>query len=154
MTPLARTYYLDLARLARLQDARNTPFTPAVQVYYGLREALREYQEQGGRPARHQRYAALAQQVRAGLAQLGMAGLLSVPESSVVLRAYPLPPGISYTVLHDALKADGFVIYAGQGDLSKTLFRIATMGEILPADIERLLMSFRRLCAAQTKGSA
>jgi 2-aminoethylphosphonate-pyruvate transaminase len=150
---VARTYYLDLGRLARLQDERNTPFTPAVHVYYGLLEALREYQEQGGRSARHRRYAALAQQVRSGLAQLGMAGLLSVAESSVVLRAYPLPAGIPYAVLHDALKADGFVIYAGQGDLSKMLFRIATMGEILPADIDRLLTSFRRLCGAQTQGS-
>jgi 2-aminoethylphosphonate-pyruvate transaminase len=46
---VSRTYYLDLGRLARLQDQRNTPFTPAVHVYYGLQEALREYQEQGGR---------------------------------------------------------------------------------------------------------
>ena len=37
---MSRTYYLDLARLARLQDQRNTPFTPAVHVYYALREAL------------------------------------------------------------------------------------------------------------------
>jgi 2-aminoethylphosphonate-pyruvate transaminase len=63
----------------------------------------------------------------------------------VVLRAYHLPRGITYAVLHDALKADGFVIYAGQGDLSRTLFRISTMGEIGPDDIRRLLESFRRI---------
>ena len=144
-TAVGRTYYLDLARLARLQDQRNTPFTPAVQVYYGLREALCEYQEQGGRPARFARYAALAEQVRTGLAQLGITALLAPQESSVVLRAYHLPQGISYPVLHDALKADGFVIYAGQGDLSRTLFRIATMGEITAEDIRRLLESFEEL---------
>jgi 2-aminoethylphosphonate-pyruvate transaminase len=142
---VSRTYYLDLSRLARSQDQRNTPFTPAVQVYYGLREALREYQEQGGRAARFQRYAALAEEVRAGLAHLGISGLLSPQESSVVLRAYHLPAGISYPVLHDALKADGFIIYSGQGDLSRTLFRISTMGEIIPADIRRLLESFQRV---------
>jgi 2-aminoethylphosphonate-pyruvate transaminase len=146
---MSRTYYLDLARLARLQDQRNTPFTPAVHVYYGLQEALREYQEQGGRHARFQRYATLAEQVRAGLAQLGVAGLLAAADCSVVLRAYHLPRGIGYPVLHDALKADGFVIYAGQGDLSRTLFRISTMGEINPEDIVRLLASFRRLCTPQ-----
>jgi 2-aminoethylphosphonate-pyruvate transaminase len=63
------------------------------------------------------------------------------------LRAYRLPAGVSYTTLHDALKADGFVIYAGQGNLSKTLFRISTMGELTPADISRLLKSFARLLA-------
>jgi len=143
---VARTYYLDLVRLARMQDQRNTPFTPAVQVCYGLLEALREYQEQGGRAARHARYAALTEQARAGLAQLGIEGLLTPQQSSVVLRAYQLPRGIDYPKLHDALKADGFVIYAGQGDLARTLFRIATMGEIGPADIARLLRSFQRLC--------
>ncbi len=141
----SRTYYLDLARLARLQDQRNTPFTPAVHACYGLREALREYQEQGGRDARYARYAALAEQVRAGLAQLGIPALLAPQESSVVLRAYHLPPGIGYPVLHDALKGAGFVIYAGQGDLSRTLFRIATMGEITAADIRRLLECFKDL---------
>jgi 2-aminoethylphosphonate-pyruvate transaminase len=140
---VSRTFYLDLGRLARLQDQRNTPFTPAVHVCYGLREALREYQEQGGRPARHQRYAALAEQLRSGLAQLGIESLLAPQESSVVLRAYHLPRDIGYPVLHDALKAKGFVIYAGQGDLSRTLFRISTMGEISSADIGRLLECFQ-----------
>ncbi len=88
---VSRTFYLDLGLLARLQDQRNTPFTPAVQACYGLREALREYQEQGGRAARHQRYAALAEQVRSGLAKRGIDSLLAPQESSVVLRAYHLP---------------------------------------------------------------
>ena len=38
-----------------------------------LVEALREFAEQGGRAARYQHYAALAEQVRAGLAELGIA---------------------------------------------------------------------------------
>jgi len=141
----SRTYYLDLCRLARQQDQRNTPFTPAVHVYYALVEALREFSEQGGRPARHRRYALLAEQVRAGLAALGIEAALPAEESSVVLRAYRLPRGCSYSELHDALKAQGFVIYAGQGGLSKTLFRISTMGELAAADIERLLQCFSGL---------
>ena len=140
----SRTYYLDLGRLARLQDERNTPFTPAVHAYYALVEALREYEEQGGRPARYARYAVLAERVRTGLAALGIAAALPAAESSVVLRAYKLPAGLSYAQLHDALKADGFVIYAGQGNLSKTLFRISTMGEVTSPDIERLLQCFAR----------
>jgi 2-aminoethylphosphonate-pyruvate transaminase len=141
----SRTFYLDLGRLARLQDQRNTPFTPAVHVYYALVEALREYSEQGGRAARYRRYARLAEQARAGLAALGIEAALPPGESSVVLRAYRLPAGRSYAELHHALKAEGFVIYAGQGALSSTLFRISTMGEIDAADIERLLRCVARL---------
>jgi 2-aminoethylphosphonate-pyruvate transaminase len=141
----SRTYYLDLARLARLQDQRNTPFTPAVHAYYALVEALREYAEQGGRSARFDHYAALAERVRSGLAALGVAAAIPPGESSVVLRAYTLPASLSYAQLHDALKADGFVIYAGQGNLSKSLFRISTMGNLTSADIDRLLQCFARL---------
>ena len=135
----SRTHYLDLTRLAGAQDRRDTPFTPAVHAHYALVEALREHAEQGGWLKRHRRYAALAQQVRTGLETLGIAAAVAPAESSVVLRSYRLPARLSYATLHDSLKARGFVIYAGQGDLSKRLFRISTMGEITADDIDRLL---------------
>jgi len=141
----SRTYYLDLARLARLQDQRGTPFTPAVHVYYALVEALREFAEAGGRPARYRRYAELAAQVRAGLAALDIDTLIPAEQSSVVLRAYRLPTKVTYASLHDALKAGGFVIYAGQGHLSSTLFRISTMGEVMTADLDRCLSCVARV---------
>jgi 2-aminoethylphosphonate-pyruvate transaminase len=141
----SRTYYLDLGRLARLQDQRGTPFTPAVHVYYALVEALREHADEGGRPGRYRRYSGLAEQVRLGLVALGIDMAIPAERSSVVLRAYHLPQAVSYEALHDALKADGFVIYAGQGNLSKTLFRISTMGHLNSTDIDRLLGTFARV---------
>ncbi|WP_175914825.1 MULTISPECIES: 2-aminoethylphosphonate aminotransferase [unclassified Burkholderia] len=141
----SRTYYLDLGRLAKLQDQRNTPFTPSVHAYYALVEALREFDEAGGWRARHAHYKALADQAQAGLAARGMPLVLPEGASSVVLRAYRLPQGVTYETLHDGLKARGFVIYAGQGGLSKELFRISTMGAIQPADVERLLDGFTEL---------
>jgi 2-aminoethylphosphonate-pyruvate transaminase len=143
----SRTFYLDLGRLATLQDQRGTPFTPAVHAYYALVEALKEFAQEGGRTARHARYAALASQVRTGLAKLGIRSLLPIGESSVVLCAYHLPQGMSYSTLHDALKTEGFVIYAGQGDLSKTLFRISTMGNLSAQDMQRLIACFAGLSA-------
>jgi 2-aminoethylphosphonate-pyruvate transaminase len=141
----SRTYYLGIARLSKLQDERNTPFTPSVHAYYALVEALREFEEEGGWRARHQRYAKLAEQVRSGLASLGIESALSPEESSVVLRAYRLPAGVTYETLHDALKAKGFVIYAGQGGLSKELFRISTMGALDANDMDRLISAFVEL---------
>ncbi len=140
-----RGFYLDLARLAGLQDRRDTPFTPAVHAYYALVEALREHADEGGRAARHARYAALAGQVRGGLAGLGIESAVPAAESSVVLRAYRLPTGLAYADLHDGLKSRGFVIYAGQGGLSGSLFRISTMGDIDTTDIDRLLKGFTEL---------
>jgi len=141
----ARTYYLDLARAAAAQDRRDTPFTPAVQAHYALVEALREHAEEGGWPARHRRYAGLAERVRTGLARLGITAVLPTEESSVVLRSYQMPASIPYLKLHDGLKARGFVIYAGQGNLAARLFRISTMGDLSAADIDRLLVGCREL---------
>lgn len=143
-----RSLYLDLESYCRNQDKGGTPFTQSVQTFYALDEALREMHEQGGWQARHAQYHALARQVREGLAALGIDALLSEDDSSVVLNAYDLPQGVSYTQLHDHLKAAGFVIYAGQGDLAKTLFRISTMGEISEADITRLLAAIANLCGS------
>jgi 2-aminoethylphosphonate-pyruvate transaminase len=142
---VSRTYYLDIARYARQQDQRNTPFTPSVHAFYALVEALREHSDEGGWQARHQRYAALAEEVRSGLAALGIEALWPAAQSSVVLRAYKLPQGITYEQLHDGLKARGFVIYAGQGGLSSQLFRISTMGALTAADMHRLIAGFREL---------
>jgi 2-aminoethylphosphonate-pyruvate transaminase len=55
-----------------------------------------------------------------------------------------LPPFVTYTMLHDALKAEGFVIYAGQSHLTSSLFRISTMGDVSSGDIDRLLRCVAR----------
>jgi 2-aminoethylphosphonate-pyruvate transaminase len=134
----SRTLYLDLAGWCREQDKRSTPFTPSVQACFGLREALREFADEGGLQQRHQHYSSLAAQLAEGLAALGIEPLIASAQSSVVLRAYHLP-GIGYDRLHDGLKSQGFIIYAGQGALSRQLFRVSTMGAVQAQDITRLL---------------
>ncbi|RME34382.1 MAG: 2-aminoethylphosphonate aminotransferase [Gammaproteobacteria bacterium] len=143
--PAPRTLYLDLSAYYRQQESGGTPFTQSVQCFYALDEALAELFDEGGRPARQRRYLELAGRVREGLEALGIEPLLPAGDSSCVLTAYRLPEGIGYPALHDHLKAHGFVIYAGQGGLEKTLFRISTMGAIDKADIERLLQAFSAL---------
>jgi 2-aminoethylphosphonate-pyruvate transaminase len=140
----ARSYYLDLTRLAQLQDRRDTPFTPAVHACYALAEALAEHAEFGGWAARRTTYQKRAERVADALASLGAYPLLPCHESSVVLTSYRIPPTTTYAELHDALKADGFVIYAGLGALSPEIFRIAVMGDLSDADVDRLILAFDR----------
>ena len=44
---------------------------------------------------------------------------------------------------HDRLKAEGYVIYAGQGNLARSIFRVSTMGAITYADMTRFLSAVR-----------
>lgn len=142
---IGRTLYLDLGTYCRQQDRGSTPFTQSVQAFYALTEALQELEEQGGWRARHTRYSEFITLVRNGLRAMGIEPLLPVGSSSVVLNAFYLPEGFSYEEFHDQLKAQDYVIYAGQGTLAKSIFRVSIMGAIAHADMERFLAVVKQL---------
>jgi 2-aminoethylphosphonate-pyruvate transaminase len=147
--PAPRSVYLDL-RAVHAAEHRDgfAPFTLPVQVAFALREALAEFAADGGWPARRRRYLERAGLIHAALTAHGVATLLPVADYSSVLWSYRLPPGHDYAGLHDGLKADGFVIYAGQGRLATDIFRIAHMGDITAADLARLVESLQRVLGA------
>jgi 2-aminoethylphosphonate-pyruvate transaminase len=147
----ATTLYLDLEAYFSAQSAGGwSPFTQAVHVVLALRQALREFEAEGGWRARRDCFAARTAAVADCLAGLGVRPLLEdAGQSSSLLRAYRLPAGLGYAELHDRLKARGFVIYAGQGRLADGVFRIATMGAIGPADLDRLLAALREAMGAE-----
>ena len=93
--------------------------------------------------ARNGRYRHLLGIARDGLRALGIEPLFPCEDCSVVLNAFQLPRRIGYTELHDRLKDRGFIIYAGQGDLATTLFRVSAMGAIAVADMERFVDAVR-----------
>lgn len=141
-----RTLYLDLATYCREQDSHGTPFTQSVPVFYALAQALKELaDEEGGWRQRRRHYTELVRRVRQGLADLGIRPLLAEEESSVALSAYHLPEGLGYAELHDGLKERGFVIYAGQGEFARRIFRVSTLGAITREDIERFLLAFEEI---------
>lgn len=142
-----RSLVLHLPAWAKHQARQSTPFTPAVNGMLGLEQALKELKKQGGWKARRSRYRMLASRVAATCKDLGIEQWLPASESSCVLRSYHLPAGLNYNALHDGLKQQGFVIYAGQGKLSGQLFRISTMGEISDYDMARLENALRTVAA-------
>jgi 2-aminoethylphosphonate-pyruvate transaminase len=125
-----------------------------VQTLYALCEALAELEEEGGWTARSERYRRLIGFVREGLLAMGIAPVLPGDASSVVLNAFRLPEGIGYGELHDRLKDEGFVIYAGQGGLANSIFRVSTMGAIDHADMARFLAATRGIVARRAAAIA
>jgi len=148
VTP-ARSLTLDLALWAEHQERRSTPFTPPVNALLALDQALTEMEASGGWKARHAHYHRLADRVARHLLARGVDALLPAGVSSCVLRAWRLPPGQSFSQVHDSLKLRGFVIYAGQGELSSQMFRISTMGDISHYDMERLLVALDEVFARE-----
>ncbi len=135
----ATSLYLDLERYYAEQTTGWSPFTMPVHVCFALQEALHEFAEAGGWWTRRERYRFISRTVRSTLETLGVEALLPEKDTSAVMSAFRLPASDSYKRIHDKLKAGGFVIYAGQMDFRKTIFRIANMGAISDNDLDRLI---------------
>jgi 2-aminoethylphosphonate-pyruvate transaminase len=139
-----RSLYLHLTHYVDDQGQATVPFTPAVQVYYALDEALNELLEEGV-AKRIQRYKRMAQLIRERLGKIGIKPVLPPDRQSNSITAYFLPEGVAYSTLHDRLRGMGYVIYAGQGNLENKIFRIANMGALTEAQYIEFLDAFEQI---------
>ena len=133
-----RSIYFALAEHLRAQEQGDTLFTPAVQACYALNAALDELLEETT-SGRIDRYRKTAENLRKGFKEIGLEFLIPESHQSNCLTALKLPNDISYDWLHDKLKKNGFIIYAGQGLFNKKIFRIANMGNIQDEEFSRCL---------------
>ncbi|MFQ3621761.1 MAG: aminotransferase class V-fold PLP-dependent enzyme [Spirochaetales bacterium] len=141
----ATSLYLDLFKMYKEQKTGFSPFTQATHICVLLQEALKELEEMGGWQTRRSRYRQIANRIRRAFIDFGLE--LFLPEESYcsMLTSFKLPAGRTYEQIHDALKAAGFVIYAGQAGLYHSIFRIANMGDILDSDVEHLVEAMAAL---------
>jgi 2-aminoethylphosphonate-pyruvate transaminase len=148
-TSESSSLYLDLYKMYGEQKSGYSPFTQATHVCAALREALAEMEDAGGWKKRMERYREISRRIRLELSALGYELFLPEDAYSSYLSSFKLPAGKTYEELHDILKREGFVIYAGQGGLYHSIFRIANMGDILDSDVDRLIGVFKSIMRGQ-----
>jgi 2-aminoethylphosphonate-pyruvate transaminase len=141
----ASSLYLDLFKMYQDQKNGFSPFTQATHACVALQEALKELEDSGGWKGRRERYRAISRRIRNELAALGIERFLPEEAYSSYMSSFKLPAGKTYETLHAILKEEGFVIYAGQGGLYHSIFRIANMGDILDSDVDRLISVFKEV---------
>lgn len=145
----ARSTYFDLSGHLTAQRERTVLYTPAIQVYHALDEAIKEFREQGGHRARSAEYRARAELLRDELTQLGLDILVPEPYRSNSVTAVRLPDGWTYDLLHDAMKKRGFVIYPAQERLAGDYFRVCNMGQLSLLDLSRFVSELADLLSSQ-----
>jgi 2-aminoethylphosphonate-pyruvate transaminase len=134
-----RSYYLDLRRYRRYMDElAQTPFTPAVSVYFALDAACSEFLADG-HAARFAMYRRRNQQLREGLAAFGMTSFTTSGMESHSIVTCRLPQGVAYEELYDAVKERGIIVYGCKGILADRFLQIANMGDLSEATIARFL---------------
>ena len=132
-----RNYYLNLYNNYKyLEEYSQTMFTPPVQVFYALREALEEYFEEGEK-SRYLRYVSLYNVLINGLKKIGMKLLIDESIHSKILTTVLEPdhPNYNFDELHDVMKQYDITIYPGKVKKYNS-FRIANIGAITLHDME------------------
>ena len=143
-----RSLYFDLGNYLKAQSKRTVPFTPSIPALYGLNAALDELRDEG-LANRKGLYQARADYLDGAFARLGFEPRVAAPHRSRSVRSLPLPPGIDYDTLHDRLKNEGYIIYAGLGDSAKTTFRVCALGALTVEALEGFVGAFERATARE-----
>jgi len=104
-------------------------FTPPTHVVAALHEALLQYHEEGGLPARHQRYADNCQALLAGMAELGFRSFLPEAIQAPIIVTFHAPRDSRYQFkeFYERVKAKGYILYPGKLTQVET-FRVGCIG--------------------------
>ncbi len=131
---LAMDLHDQQAYLARTGQWR---FTPPTHVVAALHEALLQYQEQGGQPARHRRYTDNCQVLLEELARLGLRSFLpaAIQAPIIVTVHAPQDPRYDFKTLYERVKAKGFILYPGKLTEVDT-FRVGCIGDVSRHDLQ------------------
>ena len=127
-------FYLDLVRHRESASKGETPWTPAVGLFFQLDVAL-ELIEAEGYAAILARHAACGAAARAGLAALGFHLFADPAHASNTVTSARLPEDVDWSALSKALRERGLVLAGGQGALTGKIFRIGHLGDVNVDDI-------------------
>jgi len=132
--------YLNLKRYFKYyNDSFETPFTPAVSLFYAYQEALNIIIEEGiqNRIERHRKCASA---FYSGLEALGFTPFADANSRSNVVIAVNYLPGIDDKRFRELLSSKFKVLVAGGfGELKGKVFRVGCMGEVSSYHVMRTL---------------
>lgn len=130
------SFYFDWGAHKKAVLENTTPWTPAVNLVFGLHEALKMMKKEGLEKiyARHQK---LALGLRSAVKALGLELLVKDDENASYAITSILPPkGISVPDIRNTFKKDFDIIVAnGQNTLKDKIFRMGTLGFVSERDL-------------------
>lgn len=135
-------FYFDWTTMRKALSKKQTPYTPAVTLITAQQEALRLIREEGIENV-WKRTAELAEWTRSEVKGLGLE--LFPKDPADILTAFKFPEGVDGTkILNEILAEEGISIANGQKKLMGKIARIAHMGYIQKADVQKGLKSLAR----------
>jgi 2-aminoethylphosphonate-pyruvate transaminase len=106
-------------------------FTPPTHVVAALAEAVRQFVEEGGQPARLARYRDNCETLLSGMRELGLKPFLKPEIQAPIIVTFHAPddPKYEFKTFYAAAKRRGFILYPGKLTQVET-FRVGCIGAI------------------------
>jgi len=106
-------------------------FTPPTHVMVALAEAVAQFVEEGGQPARLARYSDNCRTLIEGMSALGLEPFLRPELQAPIIVTFHAPahPAYDFRRFYEAAKARGFILYPGKLTQVET-FRVGCIGAI------------------------
>jgi aspartate aminotransferase-like enzyme len=132
-------FYWDFSAAKRYLEHGETPWTPAISVFYALDVSLRAMRAEG-REQIFARHARVAQRCRDGIVARGLR-LYADPEyASNTVTAFYTPEGVDSRVIAKELEDEyDTVVAIGQGATTTTTMRVGHLGWVTDEDIDAVL---------------
>ena len=117
-------------------------FTPPTHVLVALAEAMDQFEEEGGQPARLKRYQSNCKALITGMARLGFQSFLEPSIQAPIIVSFHAPAEACYDfqAFYAACRARGFILYPGKLTQLET-FRVGCIGAIDAMEIEQALQA-------------
>lgn len=132
-------FYWDFSLAKKYFEIGQTPWTPAISVFYALDTSL-DLMAQEGLANIFSRHARVGQRTREGVKSLGLSLFAEESHASNTVTAVKLPEGIDGAKLLRKMREEhGIVLAGGQRELSGKIFRIGHLGWVTEQDIDIVL---------------
>ena len=136
-------FYWDFTKAKRFLESGQTPWTPAVSIFYALAASLETMMEEGVANifARHQR---IGNRARQGAKSLGLSLFADESHASNTVTAINSPDGVDTAKFLQLLREEhGLILAGGQERLRGKIFRIGHLGYVTEDDIDEVMETLR-----------
>lgn len=132
-------FYWDIRLALEYQAKGQTPVTPPISLFFGLKEALEMLKEEGIENA-VKRHGIYRDMVRAGVKALGLSLLAEDEAASSSVTSVMAPQGIGGNAIRQRMLAKyNVVLGGGQQHLDNVIFRIGHLGAVRMLDLIAVL---------------
>jgi aspartate aminotransferase-like enzyme len=135
MTPAEPSDGLHLRTFWEQLERGSYPFTPPVQLFFGIEAALERLEEEG-LPRRWNEIQGLARDFRAWLEERG--GTVAGPLSGMGLTVFHFEGKDNAGILERLKTEHGIVLAGGQGKLKGEILRVGHFGDVGKGEMDRL----------------